>query len=1051
MANPNDWWADDLAAAESLAAPARREQEASITQKEASAESSSMSARRTQQQMDRESQIPVLSPFARKRDEDFAAEYNKWRSGDSASFFEKIHQLQGAVKLLRSNENLTGPVLGRLPAFVRESLHPQAVDVRADVERVIQSTLRETLGAQFTQEEGKALLARTFNPNAPEEFNLGNVESVLRDMEGIAASREAMAQYVETHDTLKGYNAQEWVPKISEQFGINPNVMKDAKRISPLTASEAAYDMPEPGKAIVSESDAALVAKLQRAFDDPDNPATAEQLKALAEELSGGRTTLRPEQVNEAIRYRDEWIKSGGAGPSGVTIYPGERAQTSDEREKIEELSDPAAAAAAGVANAATIGAAPDVTGLVLGDIAENRMRERMQYMREQSPWASFFGEAAGGLLPGGLLGKGIRAARPAINRVRSESLANVALAGTQGALENPDNRLLGAGGYAASARLGDLAGRYGLNPAVQLGLDKVTSRAPRPTYAQRTIAGKLGPASKIEADLLDAERLGLPMGLSDTTREGQAFAKKAAQKSPEAADLADATYLERARGQHERATEALGRDVAPPVDLKARGDAIRQAASDAADPLYFKGYSRPPMIAGSTKTPQARKLIASGEAVPMDGGIVRFFGTQRGKEALRRAYQSAEDNGVDVESLNLVRLENGDVPLPKVVTWEMLDYARRGLNDQLQSLRDKTSGRLDLVGDPEARDVNRALTRLTTILDDLNDDFKQARATYAKVVQPANFLEAGVEATSTKTTPEDVQRVLANIAKLPKEQQADALNAYREGFATDLTHKIDNSRTSSADPYALTFGSTAQRRKMELIGVNPADFARQAELEAQMASTRKTVGSASQQQSAQEAEQALGGPHALLAVGEMAAYGAPLLAGANVVRQMALSRAARAALADRYKVSDLFGKKRRSAELSVPLMGLDPGEALRTLQQSRKAVSDRAALELTGKGNSVLVGGSLGRAAPDTLMQPTYTENEQGQPMPLEMRAATPSAPILGIGEEYDPATDEIVLSDGRRIPSAMRSREALLGELRQGYGAAPSLGADSLTLGRR
>lgn len=1018
----------------------QREQEATITQREAGAEKSTTETERIRQQMDRESQVPVLSPFAKKRDEDFAAEYNKWRSGDSASFFEKIHQLQAAAKLLRSNENLSGPVLGRLPPFIRESLHPQAVDVRADIERVIQSTLRETLGAQFTAEEGKALLARTFNPNAPEEFNLGNVESVLRDMEGIAASREAMAQYVETHDTLKGYNAQEWVPKIAEQFGISTSVMKDAKRLSPLTATEISTEMPRPGEVVVSERDAEINAQIQRAFDEG---ASVEELNALADQLYGGRATLKG--VPEAVKYRDEWIKSGGAGPSGVVIYPQERPQTAEERDLTEALSDPIEATMAGVANAAIAGLAPDIAGLTVGDAAEARVRERMQYMREQSPWASFGGEVVGGLLPSGLAGKVLSLARPAMAGTRAAGLANVALSGVQGAAENPDNRLLGAGGYAASARLGDLAGRYLINPVTQTALDKITTRAPRPTYSQRVVAGKLGPEATAETTLVDAERLGLPVGLSDTTREAQAFAKKAAQKSPEAADLAEATYQPRHAGRHERAIEAVERDVAAPVDVYERGKAIRKAASAAADPYYFAGYGRPPMIVGSTKTPQAKRLIASGEAVPMDGALVRFFNTQTGKEVLQKAYRSAEDNGVDVASLNLVRLENGDVPLPNVVTWEMLDWARRGLTKRIEDLKNAKLDRKE----SEIKDLSTALGRLTGRLDELNPEFKQARAVYEKEVKPLDFLESGIEAANIRTKPTDVERTLRSIQKLPEEQQAAALQAYREGYATELVNRIDTSRTASADPYALVYGSAAQRRKMELIGVTPADFARQAELEAQMATTHKTVGSAAQQQSAAEAEQALGGPHALLALGELATYGAPLLSGANVVRQMALSRAARAALAHKYKISDMFGKQRRSAELSTLLMGLDPSEALQVLQQSRQAVTDRAAAEVPGKVASIVAGGSAGRALPGAILPPTYTEGAEGEPMALNLRSAIPQSPVLGVGEEYDATTDEIVLSDGRRIPSSMRSREALLGELLRNYNQ-PSLGADSLTLGR-
>ena len=50
-------------------------------------------------------------------------------------------------------------------------MSPQSQDVRRSVEKVIQSSLKETLGAQFTEKDGENVIKRTWNPQAPIEYN----------------------------------------------------------------------------------------------------------------------------------------------------------------------------------------------------------------------------------------------------------------------------------------------------------------------------------------------------------------------------------------------------------------------------------------------------------------------------------------------------------------------------------------------------------------------------------------------------------------------------------------------------------------------------------------------------------------------------------------------------------------------------------------------------------------------------------------------------------------------------------------------------------------
>jgi hypothetical protein len=159
-----------------------------------------------------------------KANEEFQKQYVVWRSGEASEFFDNIKQLSQAVRVLRSGKQITGAMYNRLPELIRNAVNPNSTNIRGDVEKVIQSSLRTTLGAQFTQVEGDRFLARVFNPDLPESMNADNVEAELNKIRDIAAGREAMARYYEENGTLKGYRPDEWRPLVEKEFNVMQGV-----------------------------------------------------------------------------------------------------------------------------------------------------------------------------------------------------------------------------------------------------------------------------------------------------------------------------------------------------------------------------------------------------------------------------------------------------------------------------------------------------------------------------------------------------------------------------------------------------------------------------------------------------------------------------------------------------------------------------------------------------------------------------------------------------------------------------------------------------------
>ncbi len=137
--------------------------------------------------------------FAKTYEEDFA-------SGNFADQQKNIDQLRGVERELTSGEkNLTGPVLGSMPDFITSFTNPDAVNTREKVEEVVQRNLRVILGAQFTNEEGKRLIARAYNPKLPEDVNAQRLTNLIRAMDNGMKAKQAAAQYYEQNGTLRGY------------------------------------------------------------------------------------------------------------------------------------------------------------------------------------------------------------------------------------------------------------------------------------------------------------------------------------------------------------------------------------------------------------------------------------------------------------------------------------------------------------------------------------------------------------------------------------------------------------------------------------------------------------------------------------------------------------------------------------------------------------------------------------------------------------------------------------------------------------------------------
>lgn len=148
-----------------------------------------------------------------------AKEYQDWTSGGQKTAQSEIGKLKGIADKLRSGTVNTGMFSGLLPdRFTSNEL----LGARADVESTVMNSLKAILGPQFTENEGKRMIANTWNEGDSTENNLARLDRLVNDLENKANDKTQKANYFENSGgTLKGFKANSGQPASTNQ--VQPN------------------------------------------------------------------------------------------------------------------------------------------------------------------------------------------------------------------------------------------------------------------------------------------------------------------------------------------------------------------------------------------------------------------------------------------------------------------------------------------------------------------------------------------------------------------------------------------------------------------------------------------------------------------------------------------------------------------------------------------------------------------------------------------------------------------------------------------------------------
>lgn len=156
---------------------------------------------------------PKETPGEKALSQATAKEYADYvASGGSATAASHIKNIAEVIDDLKSGAVTTGGISDMTPDWARKKLNSSGVAAQQKVVDSVMSSLRQTLGPQFTEREGEKILSTSFDQNLPVEHNIPKLEKLKSRLEQMAQAKADAMTYFEENGSMKGYKGQIYSP-----------------------------------------------------------------------------------------------------------------------------------------------------------------------------------------------------------------------------------------------------------------------------------------------------------------------------------------------------------------------------------------------------------------------------------------------------------------------------------------------------------------------------------------------------------------------------------------------------------------------------------------------------------------------------------------------------------------------------------------------------------------------------------------------------------------------------------------------------------------------
>lgn len=106
-------------------------------------------------------------------------DYAEFTSKEKAKMENNLKLLKSTIDELKADPELTGFFKGMLAqAPGKQKTAPRITSIQARVQKVVNESLRQLLGAQFTEEEGKRVVKNAFDPQESVEENIRRISAI---------------------------------------------------------------------------------------------------------------------------------------------------------------------------------------------------------------------------------------------------------------------------------------------------------------------------------------------------------------------------------------------------------------------------------------------------------------------------------------------------------------------------------------------------------------------------------------------------------------------------------------------------------------------------------------------------------------------------------------------------------------------------------------------------------------------------------------------------------------------------------------------------------
>ena len=185
-------------------------------------------------------------------DEKFATIYTKYiDDGRGAKNVANLERLNDAEEILKTAAKngvaISGVTAGMLSGSPRLQalLNEQGLMTEERVASVIQQTLKEILGGQFSEKEGEALIRRGYNASLSPEENLERLLDLKSQVQQLIETEEDSVNYFEKNNkSMRGYKGKTYT---EESFArdLSKDYKSDAVELSNDQLKQAYRDAPE--------------------------------------------------------------------------------------------------------------------------------------------------------------------------------------------------------------------------------------------------------------------------------------------------------------------------------------------------------------------------------------------------------------------------------------------------------------------------------------------------------------------------------------------------------------------------------------------------------------------------------------------------------------------------------------------------------------------------------------------------------------------------------------------------------------------------------------